>query len=107
MVGFERAPQGQTRPRDCKLAGHAAHKSTMPPSQQEKLEFIFERRASVRRAGGEYGDYYAFNDLSIKDCRAIIRTIIALHEACLIDLGRLNDDYTAIIYNKLDERLNS
>src|SRR5271167_42964 len=77
------------------LEGMLPHKSTMPPSQREKLEFVFERRASVRRAGGEYGEYYAFNDLSIKDRRAIIWTIVALHEACLIDLGRLNNDYTS------------
>ncbi len=84
------------------LEGMLPHKSTMPPSQREKLDFIFERRAAVRRGSGEF---YAFNDLSLKDRRAIIGAIIALHEACLIDLGRLNNDFTAIIYGSVGRNM--
>jgi hypothetical protein len=75
------------------------HIAAMPAKQREKLDFVFAMRASVSRAGGEY---YAFNDLSVKDRRAVIEAIVSLHEACLIDLGRLNDDFTAIIYDERD-----
>lgn len=81
------------------LQGMLPHKSTMPPTQRKRLEYVFERRASVALAG----EHYAFNALSTKDRRAVIEAIISLHEACLIDLGRLNDDYTAIIYDKTEE----
>ena len=77
------------------LIGMLPHQSIMPPQQRERLKFILDTRASVSLADGEY---YAFDNLKAKDRKALIEAIISLHEACLIDLGRLNDDFTAIIY---------
>jgi hypothetical protein len=70
----------------------------MPEAQREKLSMIFSMRATVR-----HGEFYAFGSMSLQDKKKIILAIVSLHEACLIDLGRLNDDFTAIIYDRLDQ----
>jgi hypothetical protein len=90
----------------------------MPPKQRDKLEFIFERRAATRyvecfrcewviptkpfacpNCGATLaGNREYYGSLSVRDERAMIKAIISLHEACLIDLGRLNDGFTAIVY---------
>jgi hypothetical protein len=76
------------------LQGMLPHRSAMPPSQRNKLDFIFERRRAVW-----HEKYFSLGELSHKDRRAMIMAIVSLHEACMIDLGRSNDDFTAIIYD--------
>jgi hypothetical protein len=83
------------------LMGMLAHKSIMPPKQVERLDFIFDWRVSVSLKSLN-GEWRIPSDA--KDKKAIVEAIIALYEACLIDLGRSNDDSTAIIYDGLDER---
>ena len=83
------------------LAMHP-HVSIMPPKQAERLDFILDWCASVRVTTLDGAESH-FGDLTGKRPKAIIEAIIALYEACLIDLGRLNDDSTAIIYDGPDE----
>ena len=50
------------------LVGMLLHQSIMPPQQRERLNFIFDTRASVSLAGGEY---YAFSNLKAKDRKGL------------------------------------
>ena len=63
-------------------------------------------RASVNLVSPAGGQRYAFNDLSRKDRKALIEAILSLYEGCLIDLGRLNDWQTDILYDPSEELSN-
>jgi len=81
------------------LLGLLPHISMVPRRQREKLEFIFSMRASVNLTSSAGAQRFIFNNLSRKDRKTLTDAILSLYEACLIDLGRLNDGQTEAIYD--------